>query len=136
MQAQVQSAEPYVALPLRSHTILGVCEGIGEDFGISPLFIRVPLAAMVLWSPMIASAFISASERLCWLRACSSRAPRLPRHRSRSSRPPATRIASSFLSRPNPLPQARSTLPAHSCAPPGVFEIIEFSEVAEKSPGL
>jgi len=54
MQAQVQSAEPYVALPLRSHTILGVCEGIGEDFGISPLFIRVPLAAMVLWSPMIA----------------------------------------------------------------------------------
>jgi phage shock protein PspC (stress-responsive transcriptional regulator) len=55
MQAQeVQSAEPYVALPLRSHTILGVCEGLGEDFGISPLFFRVPLAAMVLWSPLIA----------------------------------------------------------------------------------
>ena len=54
MQAQVQSAEPYVALPLRAHTILGVCEGLGEDFRISPLFFRVPLAAMVLWSPLIA----------------------------------------------------------------------------------
>ena len=55
MQAQeVQSAEPYVALPLRAHTILGVCEGLGEDFGISPLFVRVPLAAMVLWSPLYA----------------------------------------------------------------------------------
>ena len=54
MQAQVQSAEPYVALPLRAHTILGVCEGLGEDFGVSPLFFRVPLAAMVLWSPLYA----------------------------------------------------------------------------------
>jgi phage shock protein PspC (stress-responsive transcriptional regulator) len=43
-----------VALPLRSHTILGVCEGIAEDFGFNPIFLRVPLAAMVLWNPMIA----------------------------------------------------------------------------------
>jgi phage shock protein PspC (stress-responsive transcriptional regulator) len=57
MQASsVQSAEPYVPLPLRSHTILGVCEGLGEDFGISPVLVRVPLAALVLWSPMIAVA--------------------------------------------------------------------------------
>jgi phage shock protein C len=55
MQAQeVQSAEPYVALPLRSHTILGICEGLGEDFGFNPVFLRIPLAAMVIWSPMIA----------------------------------------------------------------------------------
>ena len=38
------------ALPLRSHTILGVCEAIGEDFGFNPTFLRVPLASMVLWS--------------------------------------------------------------------------------------
>jgi phage shock protein C len=57
MQASsVQSTEPYVPLPLRSHTILGVCEGLGEDFGISPVLVRVPLAALVLWSPMIAVA--------------------------------------------------------------------------------
>lgn len=51
---QVQSAEPYVALPLRVHTIFGVCEGLGDDFGFNPIFVRVPLAAMVLWSPLIA----------------------------------------------------------------------------------
>jgi len=39
-----------VALPLRSHTILGVCEAIGEDFGFDPMWLRVPLAASVLFS--------------------------------------------------------------------------------------
>ena len=41
-----------VALPLRSHTILGVCEAIGEDFGFNPIFLRVPFAATVLLSPL------------------------------------------------------------------------------------
>ena len=41
-----------VALPLRSHTILGVCEAIGEDFGFNPVLLRVPFAATVLISPM------------------------------------------------------------------------------------
>jgi len=48
------ATEAYVALPLRQHTIFGVCEGIGEDFGFNPIFLRVPLAALVLWSPVIA----------------------------------------------------------------------------------
>lgn len=42
------------ALPLRSHTIFGVCEGIGEDFGFNPIFLRVPFATLVLYSPTIA----------------------------------------------------------------------------------
>ena len=55
MQAlEVQSAEPYVALPMRAHTILGVCEGLGEDFGFNPIFLRIPLAAAVIWSPLVA----------------------------------------------------------------------------------
>ena len=55
MQAQeVQSTEFYVALPLRAHTIFGVCEGLGEDFGFNPVFLRVPLAAMVIWNPLVA----------------------------------------------------------------------------------
>ena len=49
---QVQVNQP--ALPLRSHTILGVCEAIGEDFGFNPVLLRVPLAASVLWSPLMA----------------------------------------------------------------------------------
>ena len=44
--------EQQVALPLRSHTILGVCEGLGEDLGFNPLILRVPLAASVIFSPV------------------------------------------------------------------------------------
>jgi phage shock protein C len=44
--------ENQVALPLRSHTIFGACEAIGEDFGFNPVLLRVPFAASVLWSPM------------------------------------------------------------------------------------
>jgi phage shock protein PspC (stress-responsive transcriptional regulator) len=48
----MEAQENQVALPLRSHTILGVCEAIGEDFGFNPTFVRVPFAASVLYSPM------------------------------------------------------------------------------------
>jgi phage shock protein PspC (stress-responsive transcriptional regulator) len=47
----MQAQENQVALPLRSHTIFGVCEGIGEDFGFNPTFLRIPLAASVIASP-------------------------------------------------------------------------------------
>jgi phage shock protein PspC (stress-responsive transcriptional regulator) len=50
----MEAQENQVALPLRSHTILGVCEAIGEDFGFNPVFLRIPLAAAVIWNPMIA----------------------------------------------------------------------------------
>jgi phage shock protein C len=50
MEAQV--SQP--ALPLRNHNILGVCEAIGEDFGFNPVLLRVPFAASVLWSPLMA----------------------------------------------------------------------------------
>jgi len=50
----MDAQENQVALPLRSHTIFGVCEGIGEDFGFNPVLLRVLFAAMVLWSPTIA----------------------------------------------------------------------------------
>ena len=47
----MEAQDNQVALPLRSHTILGVCEAIGEDFGFNPTFLRVPFAASVLYSP-------------------------------------------------------------------------------------
>jgi phage shock protein PspC (stress-responsive transcriptional regulator) len=63
--------EHQVALPLRSHTILGVCEAIGEDFGFNPVFLRIPFAASVIYSPMLAigvylalGAFVLASRLL------------------------------------------------------------------------
>jgi phage shock protein PspC (stress-responsive transcriptional regulator) len=48
----MNAQENQVALPLRPHTILGVCEAIGEDFGFNPIFLRVPFAATVLVSPL------------------------------------------------------------------------------------
>ena len=50
----MSAQENQVPLPLRSHNILGVCEGIGEDFGFNPLWLRIPLAASVIWNPMLA----------------------------------------------------------------------------------
>lgn len=52
MEQVMNAQENQVALPLRSHTILGVCEAIGEDFGFNPTFLRVPFAATVLLSPL------------------------------------------------------------------------------------
>jgi phage shock protein C len=54
MHAQDNKNEQNVALPLRAHTIFGVCEAIGEDFGFSPVLLRVPFAASVLFSPTMA----------------------------------------------------------------------------------
>jgi phage shock protein C len=55
MQAHDSQPDPRsTPLPLRSHTIFGVCEAIGEDFGFNPVLLRAPLAAIVLYSPLIA----------------------------------------------------------------------------------
>ena len=55
MQVQtVQNEQQYVPVALRSHTILGVCEAIGEDFRFNPTWLRVPLAASVLIDPVMA----------------------------------------------------------------------------------
>lgn len=56
MEFDMQAQENQTALPLRSHTILGVCEAIGEDFGFSPTWLRIPFAASVLLSPTMAVA--------------------------------------------------------------------------------
>jgi phage shock protein C len=55
MAAQAVQTDPtYVPVTLRAHTILGVCEAIGEDFGFNPIWVRVPFAASVLISPTMA----------------------------------------------------------------------------------
>ena len=50
----MSAQESSVPVILRPHTILGVCEAIGEDFGFNPAFLRIPLAASVLISPTYA----------------------------------------------------------------------------------
>lgn len=41
------------ALPLRNDTFLGVCEAIGQDLGFNANFLRVPLAVLILWNPLV-----------------------------------------------------------------------------------
>jgi phage shock protein C len=51
MERKMEAQDNQVALPMMPHTILGVCEAIGEDFGFNPMFLRVPFAASMLISP-------------------------------------------------------------------------------------
>ena len=38
----------------RPDTLFGVCEGLGQDFGFNPIFLRLGLAASILWNPLFA----------------------------------------------------------------------------------
>jgi phage shock protein PspC (stress-responsive transcriptional regulator) len=49
-----EQPERQAPLVLRNDTILGVCQGIGEEFGFHANWLRVPLAGMVLISPISA----------------------------------------------------------------------------------
>jgi phage shock protein C len=41
------------ALPLRNDTLLGVCEAIGQDFGINPLWLRLAFIAPLFFQPVL-----------------------------------------------------------------------------------
>ena len=53
------SASPRQSLPVRQsliarpHTVLGVCEGIGEDLGFNPLWLRIAFASGIFFAPML-----------------------------------------------------------------------------------
>ena len=47
----MQTSQP--SLIARDHTLFGVCEALGEDFGFNPMFLRVPFAALLLWNPTV-----------------------------------------------------------------------------------
>jgi len=40
-------------LPLRNDTILGVCEGIGEDFGFNANWLRLVFASTFYFAPLL-----------------------------------------------------------------------------------
>ena len=37
----------------RNDTILGACEALGQDLGINPNFLRVPLASGIIFAPFL-----------------------------------------------------------------------------------
>ncbi|MEP6786357.1 MAG: PspC domain-containing protein [Sphingomonadales bacterium] len=36
---------------MRDDTVFGVCQAIGDDFGFSPMLLRIPLAVPVVFAP-------------------------------------------------------------------------------------
>lgn len=48
------------ALLDRSDTFLGVCEGIGQDFGFNANWLRIALGVGLLWNPMAMIAIYAA----------------------------------------------------------------------------
>lgn len=50
-EPSIPETEP--ALPFRSDTILGVCEAVGQDFGFSPLYLRLVFAGLFYFSPLM-----------------------------------------------------------------------------------
>ena len=52
------------ALPLRDDTFLGVCEGLGEDLKIPSNLLRVALAGLLFWSPLVGLAVYAAAGLL------------------------------------------------------------------------
>ena len=50
----MQTAQPSVFA--RDHTILGVCEALGEDLGFNPVLLRIAFALGLFFSPLGAPA--------------------------------------------------------------------------------
>lgn len=46
------SASTQPSLIRRQHTVLGVCEGLGEDLGFNPVILRILFAGGVYFAPL------------------------------------------------------------------------------------
>src|SRR5436305_7125873 len=47
---RMQASQPN--LFLRDDTLLGICQGLGDDFGFNPLWLRILFAAGLIWNPV------------------------------------------------------------------------------------
>jgi len=68
-----------VSFLARDDTMFGVCEAIGEDFGFNPFYLRVLLAFLIFWNPVVViSAYIVAGIAIAVLRWMVPNAPATP----------------------------------------------------------
>ena len=52
--------DTHTSLIARDDTMLGICQGLGEDFGFDPLYLRVALSVSLLWNPAVVFAVYAA----------------------------------------------------------------------------
>lgn len=61
------AAQP--SLLRRPHTVLGVCEGLGEDFGFNPVYLRVAFAIGIYFAPAaVVAAYLGLGAVLAFAR--------------------------------------------------------------------
>ena len=52
--------DTHTNLIARDDTMLGICQGLGEDFGFNPVWLRVALSVSLLWKPEVVFAVYGA----------------------------------------------------------------------------
>ena len=68
------NAQP--SLLTRSDTLFGVCQGLGEDIGISPLFFRLAFTVLLFFQPAAALCTYAGAGVLVFLARLLAPAPR------------------------------------------------------------
>ena len=69
LDAPPAAPEREPALPFRSDTILGVCEGLGQEFGFNPLYLRLLFAASFYFNPpMVIGTYVALGAGLALAR--------------------------------------------------------------------
>ena len=92
----MQNHQP--SLFARDHTFFGVCEGLGEDFGFNPLYLRIALSVPLFFFPAgTVAAYLAAGAVVLLTRLL------FPNPRSSA--------IDDTLARPAPEPSAAETLP-------------------------
>ncbi len=74
--------------PLARHdTLLGVCQALGEDFGFNPIFLRIALALLLIWNPVVVAGGYAAAAAVITLAYLLF--PTLPAAAQPAAAPPA-----------------------------------------------
>src|SRR5688500_17977987 len=87
----MQTSQPSVFA--RDHTILGICEALGEDFGFNPVFLRIPLAVCLLLNPWAVAATYAGLGVLVAFTRLVAPNPRKPAAAQADAAPAATKPA-------------------------------------------
>lgn len=70
------SQNSQTSLIARDDTFFGVCQGLGEDLGFSPQWLRIAFALLLFWNPLAAAGLYAAAGLVVLLSRLVAPAPR------------------------------------------------------------
>jgi len=97
---------PQPSLPARDDTFFGVCQGLGEDFGFHPNWLRAGLALLLFVSPAAAAGGYVAAGMLVALSRWIAPDPRLPAPAKEVGVETADQPEAAAMAEPAPVPLA------------------------------